>query len=50
MIDLKNKYIQAKTKAKSLMQAGNVSAYIAQLAVVQHLQLQLFNSSLKNIR
>jgi len=46
MKDLREKYIKAKTKAKELMKAGNISGHIAQLARVQQLQLQLINYSL----
>ena len=46
MKELKEKYINAKNRAKEMMQAGNISGHIAQLSRVQQLQLQLINFSL----
>lgn len=43
MIDLRNTYLEARNTAVELMQQGRVSAYIAQLARVNELQLQIVN-------
>lgn len=43
MLELKAKYLDAKRKAMKLMEAGKLRAYIAQLAEVQELQLQIMN-------
>lgn len=43
MIDLKQTYFEARDKAVKLMQQGRLNAYIAQLARVNELQLQLIN-------
>lgn len=43
MIDLKKAYQDARNKAVELMQQGRINAYIAQLARVNELQLQLIN-------
>jgi len=50
MKELKEKYLNAKQQAKKLMKTGNVSGYIAQLAQVQDLQMQLFNFALNPTR
>ena len=43
MIDLKKTYQETRRKAVQLMKQGNLSAYIAQLAVLQELRLQMMN-------
>lgn len=43
MIDLRKSYFEARDKAVQLMQQGRLNAYIAQLARVNELQLQLIN-------
>ncbi len=43
MIDLKKTYREARKKAVELMKQGNLSAYIAQLAMLQELRLQMMN-------
>ena len=45
MIDLKKTYFEARDKAVELMQQGRLNAYIAQLARVNELQLQIINFS-----
>jgi len=45
MIDLKKTYFEARNKAVKLMEQGRLSAYIAQLARVNELQLQIINFS-----
>lgn len=43
MIDLMKTYRDARNRAIELMQKGQLSAYIAQLARVHELKLQLMN-------
>jgi glutaminase len=43
MIDLMKTYRDARNRAIELMQKGQLSAYIAQLARVNELKLQLIN-------
>lgn len=43
MIKLKNAYTEARDKAIDLMHQGRISAYIAQLARVNELRLQMMN-------
>ncbi len=43
MIDLKNTYRESRLKAIHLMQQGRLNAYIAQLARIQELELQMIN-------
>jgi len=45
MIDLRNTYRESRQKAVHLMQQGRLSAYIAQLARIQELELQMINYS-----
>lgn len=50
MLDLKNKYQEAKTVAISLMKTGRLTEYIAQLATVEQLKLQLINANISNTK
>jgi hypothetical protein len=43
MIDLRKSYLETREKAVQLMKQGKLSAYIAQLAVLQELRLQIMN-------
>lgn len=43
MIDLKKSYHETRNQALKLMQQGRLSAYIAQLAELQAIRLQILN-------
>jgi hypothetical protein len=48
MLDIKKKYQEAKTSAIDLMKNGRLTEYIAQLATVEQLKLQLINANVSN--
>ena len=48
MLDLKKKYKEAKANAIDLMKNGRLTEYIAQLATVEQLKLQLINANVSN--
>ena len=50
MKELKKRYQEAKAQAIELMTNGRLTEYIAQLATVQQLKLQLINASTTRAR
>jgi len=48
MLDLRKKYHEAKTLAIDLMKNGRLTEYIAHLATVEQLKLQLINAKVSN--
>ncbi len=48
MLDLKKKYQEAKAVAIDLMKNGRLTEYIAHLATVEQLKLQLINANVSN--
>lgn len=43
MIDLRKAYLETREKAVQLMKQGKLSAYIAQLSMLEDLRLQMMN-------